>query len=122
MKNAMKKARRKAVPALSVSMKEGDDLARLSKGELVQEVIRLRNGIRKHRDSSRHELCWYHPQLWGLLPEKTDPDPVVPTWPRFLEGCLQFRKSLDEQAKSARRTAEPYKGEKAKREKQKATK
>jgi hypothetical protein len=87
------------------------DLARLSKGQLVEEIIRLRNGIRKHRDSSRHELCWYHPKLWGLLPEKTDPEPVVPDWPQFLEGCVRFRKSLDKQAGNAPRTAEPYKGE-----------
>ena len=41
--------------------------------ELIDEVKKLRQGIRRHRDSSRHELCWHHPALWGLLPEKTDP-------------------------------------------------
>lgn len=40
-----------------------DDLETLSHHELVQEVVRLRNGIRKHRDSTNHELCWHHPQL-----------------------------------------------------------
>jgi hypothetical protein len=45
----------------------------------AQEIKRLRQGIRQHRDSNRHELCWHHPAaLWGLLPEKTDPIPVVP--------------------------------------------
>jgi len=39
----------------------------------IDEVKRLRQGIRQHRDSSLHELCWHHPSLWGLLPEKTDP-------------------------------------------------
>jgi hypothetical protein len=32
-------------------------------------VKKLRQGIRRHRDSTRHELCWHHPALWGLLPE-----------------------------------------------------
>src|SRR5437773_8438392 len=38
---------------------------------ILVEVKRLRAGIRAHRDSSGHELCWHHPQLWGLLPEKS---------------------------------------------------
>ena len=32
---------------------------------------KLRAGIRAHRDSTGHELCWHHPALWGLLPEGT---------------------------------------------------
>src|SRR5512147_783644 len=60
-----------------------EDLKRLSREELIEEVKKLRNGIRQHRDSTRHELCWHHPALWGLLPEKTDPVPVVPDWPQF---------------------------------------
>ena len=49
-----------------------EDLNQMTREELVLEVEKLRQGIRKHRDSSRHELCWHHPSLWGLLPEKTD--------------------------------------------------
>jgi hypothetical protein len=44
-----------------------DDLPTMSKDELIAEVRRLRAGIRKHRDSSGHALCWHHPQLWGFL-------------------------------------------------------
>jgi hypothetical protein len=54
-----------------------DDLERLSREELITEVKRLRAGIRAHRDSTGHELCWHHPQLWGLLPEKITPDVAV---------------------------------------------
>ena len=54
------------------------------------EVQKLRQGIHPHRDSTLHELCWHHPDLWGLLPERTDPVPVVPEWPQFLEGCLRY--------------------------------
>ncbi len=74
-----------------------EDLDRLDREALIAEVKRLRDGIRQHRDSSGHELCWHHPQLWGLLPESTDPLPKVPDWPQFLRGCVRYRESLDEQ-------------------------
>jgi hypothetical protein len=88
-----------------------DDLERFSREQLLDEVRALRGGIRKHRDSNRQDLCWHHPALWGLLPEKTDPLPVVPTWPEFLRGCVRYRQSLDEQAAAAPRTDEPYREE-----------
>ena len=85
-----------------------DDLERKSREELIAEVRRLRDGIRTHRDSSAHELCWHHPQLWALLPEKSDPLPVVPEWPQFLRGCLRYRESLDRQLPDAPRTERDY--------------
>jgi len=72
-----------------------EDLDTLDRGGLIAEIKRLRAGIRAHRDSSGHELCWHHPQLWGLLPEKSDPLPGVPAWPQFLRGCVKYRESLD---------------------------
>ncbi len=84
------------------------DLEGLSADQLRTEVVRLRQGIRAHRDSSGHDLCWYHPQLWGLLPERTDPLPKIPVWSRFMEGCLRFRESLDNQAPNAPRTEESF--------------
>jgi len=88
-----------------------EDLERMSREELVSEVRKLRRGIREHRDSTLHELCWHHPALWGLLPEKTDPVPVVPEWPQFMQGCVKYRLSLDEQAPDAPRSREPYASE-----------
>jgi hypothetical protein len=85
-----------------------DDLNAMSKDQLILEVRKLRAGIRQHRDSTKHELCWHHPQLWGLLPERQDPVPVVPEWPEFLRGCLRYRESLDRQVPDAPRTSEPY--------------
>jgi hypothetical protein len=85
-----------------------EDLNRLSQAELVAEVKKLRAGIRAHRDSTKHELCWHHPQLWGLLPEKAAPDVMVPAWPQFLRGCLKYRESLDAQLPHAPRTSEEY--------------
>jgi len=83
------------------------DLDQMSREELITEVRRLRQGIREHRDSSGQELCWHHPALWGLLPDATDPVPVVPEWPQFISGCVRYRQSLDEQAPDAPRTTMP---------------
>jgi hypothetical protein len=85
-----------------------DDLEELTRDELVAEVKRLRAGIRRHRESTGHELCWHHPQLWGLLPEKVDPRIAVPAWPQFLRGCLQYRESLDVQAPGAPRVNDEF--------------
>jgi len=80
------------------------DLEAMPRDALLAEVKKLRAGIRAHRDATGHELCWHHPALWGLLPERTDPIPVVPSWPQFLRGCVRYRQSLDEQIPSAPRT------------------
>lgn len=84
------------------------DLESMTREELIAEVRQLRQGIRDHRDSSMHALCWHHPALWGLLPERTDPQPVVPHWPQFLEGCLKYRQSLDDQIPDAFRSSAHY--------------
>ena len=85
-----------------------EELTGMSREQLIDEVRKLRNGIRAHRDSTMHELCWHHPQLWGLLPERTDPLPTVPEWPVFLRGCIRYRQSLDDQLPNAPRTSAPY--------------
>ena len=33
---------------------------------------------------------------------------LVPGWPQFLQGCLKYRQSLDEQAPASPRTRQPY--------------
>jgi len=88
-----------------------NDLDHMSREQLIAEVRRLRAGIRKHRDSSGHDLCWHHPDLWALLLESTDPVPVVPEWPQFMLGCIRYRQSLDRQAPDAPRTSESYEGD-----------
>ncbi len=80
------------------------DIQSFSREQLVEEVRRLRNGIRKHRDSTEHELCWHHPDLWELLPEPTTPKIAVPEWPQFMRGCVRYRQSLETQAPDAPRT------------------
>lgn len=88
-----------------------DDLDAMSRERLIDEVRRLREGIRKHRDTSAQDLCWHHPELWGLLPERTDPVPEVPEWPQFLAGCVRYRESLDVQLPDAPRTHKRYSDE-----------
>jgi hypothetical protein len=66
-----------------------EDLETMMREQLMIEAKRLRAGIRKHRDSTGHDLCWHHPALWGLLPERTDPQRTVPSWPECLRGCLR---------------------------------
>jgi len=86
------------------------DLQEMSREQLVAEVVSLRQGIRAHRDATGHDLCWHHPALWNLLPEKTDPRIAVPAWPQFMLGCIKYRESLDRQAPGAPRSDEPFRG------------
>jgi hypothetical protein len=81
-----------------------DDLQSMSRDELIEVARKLRAGIRAHRDSSGHDLCWHHPALWSLLPEKTDPVPTVPEWPQFMRGCIRYRQSLEAQGRDFPRT------------------
>ncbi len=78
-----------------------EDLNGLSRDDLIAEVRRLRAGIREHRDGTGHDLCWHHPKLWALLPERLDPQVAVPPWPKFLRGCVAYRESLDRQQPDA---------------------
>jgi hypothetical protein len=84
------------------------DLDAMDRDRLVEEVKRLRAGIREHRDSSGTDLCWHHPKLWGLLPDRVEPNIAVPEWPQFLRGCVAYRQSLDDEAPEAPRTTEEY--------------
>lgn len=86
------------------------DLDAMDRAALVAEVIRLRAGIRAHRDTTGHDLCWHHPDLWGLLPDTTDPVPPVPEWPQFMRGCVRYRASLDEQLPDSPRTSAEFEG------------
>lgn len=78
-------------------MESDKDLEQLNREQLIEEIIKLRNAIREHRDSTGQDLCWHHPKLWNLLPEKTDPKIEIPEWPEFMEGCIRYRASLDQE-------------------------
>jgi len=84
------------------------DLELMTKEQLIAVVKELRAGIRAHRDCSGHDLCWYHPQLWSLLPEKTELTTWVPEWPQFMSGCIKYRQSLDDQIPHSPRTEDKF--------------
>jgi hypothetical protein len=77
------------------------DLDAMDRTTLIAEIKRLRAGIRDHRNSSGHKLCWHHPQLWGLLPEPIPHDIAVPPWPKFFRGCIAYRQSLERELPDA---------------------
>lgn len=87
-----------------------EDLERLSREQLLNEVKRLRSAIRNHRDASEHDLCWHHPKMWALLPEGITPAVAVPEWPQFMRGCVRYRQSLDEQAPEVPRVKQEFEG------------
>lgn len=84
------------------------DLGAMTREQLIEEVKKLRAGIRMHRDTSGHDLCWYHPHLWALLPEPADHVPTVPDWPQFMRGCVKYRESLDAQCPQAPRSRQEF--------------
>jgi hypothetical protein len=86
-----------------------NDLDALSREDLILEIKKYRLAIRAHRDSSGHDLCWHHPGLWSLLPERMDPAVAVPAWPQFMRGCIKYRQSLDEQIPDAPRVNAEFK-------------
>jgi hypothetical protein len=79
-----------------------EDLEVMTREQLIAEVRTLRAAVRVHRDSTGHDLCWHHPDLWSTLPEDVEPDIAVPPWPQFMRGCVAYRQSLDQQAPAAR--------------------
>ena len=84
------------------------DLEAMSHAALLAHAREMRAAIRVHRDASGHELCWHHPELWGLLPDTPEGGWVVPDWPQFLRGCILYRASLDRELGEAPRTTEEY--------------
>ena len=70
------------------------DLFYMERTELIAEVKRLRAESRCVRTPTGHDLCWYSPELWGLLPEKVEPKPEVPPREEFLHHCALYRDSL----------------------------
>lgn len=71
------------------------DIELMTVERLQAEVKKLRVGIRQHRDAIGHNLCWYVPELWDLLPDKIVPKPSIPPTDEFLHHCQLYRKSLD---------------------------
>jgi len=83
-----------------------EDLNGLTREQLI-EVKRLRAGIRTHRDSSGHDLCWYHPDPLEAPAGTSGAQGRVPDCPVH-EGCIRYRQSLDAQLPDAPRTTAEF--------------
>lgn len=74
-------------------MKVDEDLKRMGRSELILTLMSLRSELRKIRDAEGHDLCWYQPDLWALLPEKIIPvEPKVPQ--DFIQKCKQYHAEI----------------------------
>ncbi|MBP2444433.1 hypothetical protein [Rhizobium leguminosarum] len=80
------------------------DLDGMGHAGLLSAARAMRHAIRSHRDTSGHELCWHHPDLWALLPDTPLGGQLVPDWPQFMRGCIRYRQSLDNQLAQAPRS------------------
>lgn len=88
-----------------------EDLDRMNETELRENARAMRAAIRAHRDSTGHDLCWHHPQLWNLLPDEPQTSASVPEWPQFMRGCIAYRSSLDTQLPRAPRLRNEFDSE-----------
>jgi hypothetical protein len=67
------------------------DLESMTVNELQQEVMKLRMGIRNHRDLKGNNRCHLDDKtLYLLLPEKAIVDTSLPPKNRFLKNCELF--------------------------------
>jgi hypothetical protein len=67
-----------------------DDLLTLSRDDLLAETLRLRSGIRDHRDQRGDDRCWLDDdKLYQLLPEKL-PAPTAMDAELMLPNCKRF--------------------------------
>jgi hypothetical protein len=85
------------------------DLDTMDPASLLAAAHAMREAILEHRDSIGHKLCWHHPGMWALLPDSPPGGMIVPEWPQFMRGCIQYRESLDAQLADAPRTSKEFK-------------
>jgi hypothetical protein len=69
-----------------------EDIKNMTVEELQQETMKLRSGIRTHRDQKGDENCWLDDQmyLYGMLPEKIGADPELPSKELMMVNCSRY--------------------------------
>lgn len=71
-----------------------DDLKNKKLEEVKEELLKLRNGIRYHRDQKGDDRCWLDDvELYKLLPEQRDADFTLPPKDEFARDCARFWQS-----------------------------
>lgn len=74
------------------------DLQNLDLENALKEVVRLREGIRKHRDEHGDDRCWLDDErLYGLLPDNVKAVTGLPDRKTFLSSCERFYDSRQSQ-------------------------
>lgn len=67
------------------------DIVEFDRESLLQEVMRLRNAIRYHRDEKGDARCWLDDiKLYENLPETVPVDATLPPKEEFLGSCTRF--------------------------------
>ncbi len=74
------------------------DLLQMNIGQLCKEVMKLRNALRDLRDQQNHDMCWFNPEIFEILPEGKEKDKttMVPPACQFIENCAIYRQTLTE--------------------------
>lgn len=69
-----------------------EDIKNMSVSQLQEEIMKLRKGIRTHRDQKGDENCWLDDQmyLYGLLPEKIGANPELPDKELMMLNCSRY--------------------------------
>jgi len=68
-----------------------EDIQFMTRQELKNEVTRLRNGIREHRDAHGNARCHINnTKLYAMLPETRPYDPMDVPRTEFLKNCEIF--------------------------------
>lgn len=71
--------------------KPDQDVPTMSFDRLREEVLRLRAGIREHRDAKGDDRCWLDDiKLYGLLPDDVAAITTLPPREQFLRSCQKF--------------------------------
>ena len=64
--------------------------------DLVDEILKLRGAIRHHREQTGHQMCHENDEdLWKALDDDIKICHAVPSWPEFMQKCVEYRKSKD---------------------------
>lgn len=58
--------------------------------EPIAEVKKLRNGIRKHRDSTGHDLCWYPPSCEAFCRKRRTPSRLYRNGPSLWKAVCDI--------------------------------
>jgi len=77
------------------SLDPDKDLEQMGLPQLLIVAKEMRAAIRVHRDASGHDLCWFQPELWALLPDRPEKRALVPPRAEFLERCVHYRDMLE---------------------------